>query len=260
MRRLLLKGLLSAAAMVLAVALSLTNAHAVEAAKAADKAKTGAKAAAGAKVDINSASQAELEKLPGVGAATAKKIIAGRPYASTADLSKAGVSARTIEKITPLVAVGAAPAAAPLRAEDGGPQGIRSRCAGYPGCSGCGQSRQAGPASSRRQRHGLGKSRFENLPQRGEPMVRQDQAGLLHDGGGGDKGGLPRVQAGGEVTGLGSETLQNLAAKAGISTEEVTAKLSELLPDLIDKMTPDGVIPEGGVLEKGMEFLKSKFS
>jgi len=60
--------------------------------------------------------------------------------------------------------------------------------------------------------------------------------------------------------GLGSETLQNLAAKAGISPDEATAKLSELLPNLIDKMTPDGVIPEGGILDKGLEFLKSKLS
>ncbi len=57
-----------------------------------------------------------------------------------------------------------------------------------------------------------------------------------------------------------SETLQNLAAKAGISTEDATTKLSELMPNLIDKMTPDGVIPEGGLLEKGLDFLKSKFS
>ncbi len=60
--------------------------------------------------------------------------------------------------------------------------------------------------------------------------------------------------------GLGIEKLQDLAAKAGISTEEVTAKLSEQLPNLIDKMTPDGVIPEGGLLDKGLEFLKSKLS
>jgi hypothetical protein len=65
-----------------------------------------------AKIDVNSASQAELEKLPGIGPAMAKKIIAGRPYASTADIAKAGVPAKTISKITPLVSVGAVPAAA----------------------------------------------------------------------------------------------------------------------------------------------------
>jgi DNA uptake protein ComE-like DNA-binding protein len=71
-----------------------------------------------AKIDLNSASEKDLESLPGVGAATAKKIIAGRPYSSTSDLSKAGVSAATIKKITPLVTVGgaAAPAPAPAKA------------------------------------------------------------------------------------------------------------------------------------------------
>jgi DNA uptake protein ComE-like DNA-binding protein len=62
--------------------------------------------AAAKKVDINSATQAELEALPGVGEATAKKIIAGRPYSSVKDLSKAGVSDATIEKITPMVKAG----------------------------------------------------------------------------------------------------------------------------------------------------------
>src|SRR5262252_10334764 len=67
------------------------------------------------KIDINSASADELMSLPGVGEATAKKIIAGRPYASVDDLSKAGVSASTISKIKSKVTVsgGSASSSAP---------------------------------------------------------------------------------------------------------------------------------------------------
>ena len=70
------------------------------------------------KIDINSASADELTSLNGVGEATAKKIIAGRPYASVDDLAKAGVSKSTITKIRPQVTVGAratstVPASAP---------------------------------------------------------------------------------------------------------------------------------------------------
>ena len=60
-----------------------------------------------AAVDLNTASEADLDKLPGVGPATAKKIIAGRPYNSVRDLTRSGIPAKTVEKITPLVTVGA---------------------------------------------------------------------------------------------------------------------------------------------------------
>ena len=59
---------------------------------------------------------------------------------------------------------------------------------------------------------------------------------------------------------LGNETIQNIAAKAGIAPEEISGKLAEFLPGVIDKLTPDGTIPEGGLLEKGMGFLKGKIS
>jgi hypothetical protein len=75
-----------------------------------------AQAKKAAKIDINSASEKELEELPGVGSATAKKIVAGRPYGAVGDLAKAGVPAKTIDKITPLVSVGPAAAAAPAPA------------------------------------------------------------------------------------------------------------------------------------------------
>ena len=65
-------------------------------------------------VDLNTASETDLTSLPGVGKATARKIVAGRPYSSVADLSKAGISAKTIEKITPMVTVGARSAPAPV--------------------------------------------------------------------------------------------------------------------------------------------------
>ena len=62
-------------------------------------------------VDINSATQKELEDIKGLGPATAKKIIAGRPYKSVDELSRAGLKPKAIEALKPFVSVGTAPAA-----------------------------------------------------------------------------------------------------------------------------------------------------
>jgi len=52
------------------------------------------------KLDINSASQQELEALPGIGPATSAKIVQGRPYRSKSDLLKGKIVSRSeYEKI-----------------------------------------------------------------------------------------------------------------------------------------------------------------
>jgi uncharacterized protein YidB (DUF937 family) len=42
---------------------------------------------------------------------------------------------------------------------------------------------------------------------------------------------------------LGSETVQHLAAKVGLSPQDLLAKLSAVLPKAVDQMTPAGTIP-----------------
>ena len=43
---------------------------------------------------------------------------------------------------------------------------------------------------------------------------------------------------------LGPELLQQLAARSGLSVQELTQKLAQVLPQAVDKMTPDGTIPQ----------------
>ena len=43
---------------------------------------------------------------------------------------------------------------------------------------------------------------------------------------------------------LGGDLLQQLAAKTGLSVQDLTQKLSQVLPDAVDKLTPDGVLPK----------------
>src|SRR5882757_6494139 len=41
---------------------------------------------------------------------------------------------------------------------------------------------------------------------------------------------------------LGADLLQQLSAKSGLSVQDLTQKLSQVLPQAVDKLTPDGTI------------------
>ena len=51
---------------------------------------------------------------------------------------------------------------------------------------------------------------------------------------------------------LGSDRIGQLAAKAGMSPQAAGASLAQLLPSLVDRMTPNGQIPQGGGLLGGL--------
>lgn len=57
---------------------------------------------------------------------------------------------------------------------------------------------------------------------------------------------------------LGSDQLQQIATHAGVSQEEASNGLAGLLPEIVDKLTPDGNVPESDMLAKGLDMLKSK--
>jgi len=43
---------------------------------------------------------------------------------------------------------------------------------------------------------------------------------------------------------LGPDLLQQLSEKSGLSVQELTQKLSQVLPQAVDKLTPNGAIPK----------------
>lgn len=56
---------------------------------------------------------------------------------------------------------------------------------------------------------------------------------------------------------LGGSSLQAIAAKLGVSPEQASGSLADMLPQLVDRMTPNGQLPEGGdLLAQGLGMLK----
>ncbi len=55
---------------------------------------------------------------------------------------------------------------------------------------------------------------------------------------------------------LGSDAISSLAQKAGVAPDKASSILAQVLPGIVDKLTPEGKIPESGsLLEKGFSIL-----
>ena len=57
---------------------------------------------------------------------------------------------------------------------------------------------------------------------------------------------------------LGADQIQQISKDVGVSQEEISKGLAGLLPEVIDKLTPEGKVPESDMLAQGLNMLKNK--
>jgi uncharacterized protein YidB (DUF937 family) len=58
--------------------------------------------------------------------------------------------------------------------------------------------------------------------------------------------------------GLGATKLGAIASQLGVTPEQASSTLSKVLPDIVDKLTPNGKLPTGDLLQQGLSLLKGK--
>lgn len=57
---------------------------------------------------------------------------------------------------------------------------------------------------------------------------------------------------------LGSDQVQQIAEKLGISTDEASSGLAEMLPKIVDKLTPEGSLPTQDLVHQGLGMIAEK--
>ena len=88
---------------------------------------------------------------------------------------------------------------------------------------------------------------------------------MLQNGGLGDQvaswigTGENQPVSGDQITAaLGEDQVQQIAQQAGIEAGHASTGLAQLLPQVIDQLTPNGAVPQDELLAQGMSLLKSK--
>ena len=83
-------------------------------------------------------------------------------------------------------------------------------------------------------------------------MAKFQQAGLGDVVGSWVGSGQNQPVSGDQLTDvLGADAMAGLADKLGVSQGDAAGQLSNILPGLIDKLTPNGTAPEGGLGNAG---------
>lgn len=58
---------------------------------------------------------------------------------------------------------------------------------------------------------------------------------------------------------LGGDRVHSLASQAGVTDDQASGQLAQFLPQMVDRLTPDGRVPEGNdLMDRGLELLKGR--
>jgi uncharacterized protein YidB (DUF937 family) len=57
---------------------------------------------------------------------------------------------------------------------------------------------------------------------------------------------------------LGSDQVQQIAEKLGVSADDASSGLAEMFPQIVDKLTPDGSLPTQDLLHQGLGMIADK--